>query len=155
MTALSLMLFLYAGSVAGHGGVFAAKRFGNRILYLCGIGALTVIAMLVCTSFGRSVFGYGIPSMPKLVVTLVLTAAYFTVSQIVRYFISPKGKKAKIKEEAEAEPDNGEEEAEANEPSEGYGSGLPNDLFEEDENNENKKENNYNERSNDNDKDNG
>ncbi len=89
MIALTLMLFLYACSVGGHGGIFATKRFGNRLLYLCGFGALCVIALLACTTFGHSIFGYGVPDMSKLALSVTVTVAYFVIAQLVRYFMSP------------------------------------------------------------------
>lgn len=131
MVSLSLMLFLYAGSVGNHGGVFSAKRFGNRILYLCGIGAALIIALLTCTKLGHNLFGYGIPALPKAIIALVLTVAYFVCSQIVRYFVSPKGKSAK--QDAENE-DSAEAEEEENVFTENSSRGdIPEDLFEEDQ----------------------
>ncbi len=127
MVSLSLMLFLYAGSVGNHGGVFASRRFGNRVLYLCGLGALAVIALLTCTKLGHNVFGYGIPTASKIIVALVLTAAYFVCSQIVRYFVSPKGKSAKrAQEETPEEIEDAEEAASEN----GTHGDIPEDLFE-------------------------
>lgn len=93
MLALTVTLFLYAGSIASHGGIFASKRFGNRLLYLCGIGVLLIIALLVCTSLGHTAFGYGIPTAPSVIIALVLSVAYFIVAQIGRYFLSPTVKK--------------------------------------------------------------
>ena len=92
MISLTLMLFLYACSVGGHGSVFATKRFGNRLLYLCGFGALVIIASLVFTTFGHSLFGYGVPEMPKLALSLTVTVGYFVIIQLIRYFLSPNGK---------------------------------------------------------------
>jgi hypothetical protein len=101
---LTLMLFLYACSVGGHGSVFATKRFGNRLLYLCGFGALSVILTLVFTTFGHSVFGYGVPEMSKLALSVTVTVAYFIITQLIRYFLSPNGKAKKdTSEEPEAE----------------------------------------------------
>jgi magnesium-transporting ATPase (P-type) len=104
MISLTLMLFLYACSVGGHGSVFATKRFGNRLLYLCGFGALSVILTLVFTTFGHSVFGYGVPEMSKLALSVTVTVAYFIITQLIRYFLSPNGKAKKdTSEEPEAE----------------------------------------------------
>ncbi len=129
LLSLSLMLFLYAGSVGNHGGVFSAKRFGNRILYLCGLGALAVLAMLLCTKAGHEIFGYGIPSVSKLLIALILTGGYFVCSQIVRYFISPTGKGAKAEEEA----DEIEEEITEQEQNTHNRGNIPDELFEEEE----------------------
>ncbi len=103
MISLTLMLFLYACSVGGHGSVFATKRFGNRLLYLCGFGALVIIASLVFTTFGHSLFGYGVPEMPKLALSLTVTVGYFVIIQLIRYFLSPNGK-------AKADAEKGEDE---------------------------------------------
>ncbi len=92
MITLSMMLFLYACSIAGHGGFFATRRFGNRLLYLCGFAAFAVIALLVLTPFGRSVFGYSVPEMSKLMLATVLGAAYCIVAQIIRFFMIQNGK---------------------------------------------------------------
>ncbi|MBR5286596.1 MAG: cation-transporting P-type ATPase [Clostridia bacterium] len=110
MISLTLMLFLYACSVGGHGSVFATKRFGNRLLYLCGFGALLVIAALVFTTFGHSLFGYGVPEMPKLALSLTVTVGYFVIIQLIRYFLSPNGKA-----KAAAEEENDGDEAETSE----------------------------------------
>lgn len=117
MVSLTVTLFLYACSVGGHGGVFSTKRFGNRLLYLCGFAALLVIALLVFTPFGYNMFGYSVPNMPKMIVSLSLTVAYFVFAQLIRYFMSPNSKKASsVKEdskegskEAAGEDENGEE----------------------------------------------
>lgn len=101
--AFSLMLFLYACSVGGHGGIFATKRFGNRLLYLCGFGTLCVLALLTCTTFGHTLFGYGIPDMRHLALSLTVTVAYFIITQLVRYFMSPNVKKQNNSESAEQE----------------------------------------------------
>lgn len=139
MLALTITLFLYAGSVGSHGGVFATKRFGSRLLYLCGLGVLIILAILMCTKLGHSVFGYGIPRAASAVIAIILSAAYFVVTQITRYFMSPKGKKPKAEESEESDaPEEGEEGISEK--------SLPQDFFEEE--NEN---NNLNERSNDND----
>jgi Ca2+-transporting ATPase len=103
MISLTLMLFLYACSVGGHGSVFATKRFGNRLLYLCGFGALVIIASLVFTTFGHSLFGYGVPEMPKLALSLTVTVGYFVIIQLIRYFLSPNGKAKADAEKSEDE----------------------------------------------------
>ena len=110
LISLTLMLFLYACSVGGHGGVFATKRFGNRLLYLCGFGSLLVIAALVLTKYGHSLFGYGVPEMPKLMLSLTVTVSYFLVTQLIRYFLSPndKGGKASKPETVEDDVSDGE-----------------------------------------------
>ena len=107
MISLTLMLFLYACSVGGRGGIFATKRFGNRLLYLCGLGSLLVIASLVFTTFGHSIFGYGVPELPKLMLSLTVTVAYFLIAQLIRYFLSPHGKAKGVK--AESDPDSNDE----------------------------------------------
>ena len=90
--ALTLILFLYAGSVAGHGSVFKTKRFGSRLLYICGIGVLILISLLICTKFGHSVFGYGVPTVSSATVAVSLSLSYFVLAQVARYLMSPKGK---------------------------------------------------------------
>jgi magnesium-transporting ATPase (P-type) len=105
LISLTLMLFLYACSVGGHGGVFATKRFGNRLLYLCGFGSLLVLAALVLTKYGHSLFGYGVPEMPKLMLSLTVTVSYFLVTQLIRYFLSPNGKGGKASKPETVEDD--------------------------------------------------
>lgn len=112
MIALSLTLFLYASSIGGHGGIFASKRFGNRLLYLCGLGVFVIIAILMFTKLGHSVFGYGVPSIARLIISLVLTLSYFIVTQIGRYFLSPKGKKSSLSDKNTEESEANEETAE-------------------------------------------
>ncbi len=89
LIALTLMLFLFACTAADHGGVFATKRFGNRLLYLVGLGIAFMIALLIFTKPGHSLFGYGVPASGSVILTVVACAAYCTVTQIVRYFLSP------------------------------------------------------------------
>ncbi|MBR6563156.1 MAG: cation-transporting P-type ATPase [Clostridia bacterium] len=161
MISLTLMLFLYAGSVAAHGGVFAARRFGNRLLYLSGALALLMIFALTCTGFGHRVFGYGVPEPSKLTLSLVLCLAYFTATQVARYFISPKGKQEKSADE-DAEPEADPERTDGADDSDETDTPAPavrrteefHDFFG-NENDENEKENNPNERSDGNDQDNG
>ncbi len=98
LVALTLTLFLYACTTTDHGGVLRTKRFGSSLLYLCGLFAAAVLACLMFTSPGHVWFGYGVPSAQKMVLTLVLSAAYCVLSQILRYFISPRGKHKKRKE---------------------------------------------------------
>ena len=93
LISLTVMLFLYACSIGGHGGIFNTKRFGNRILYLCGAGAFGVIAVLMLTKLGHSVFAYGVPKVSKLVIALVLAFAYFVIAQTARYFLTPQRKR--------------------------------------------------------------
>ncbi len=145
MLALTITLFLYAGSIGSHGGVFATKRFGSRLLYLCGLGVLIILALLMCTKLGHSVFGYGIPRASSAIIAIVLSVSYFVVTQIARYFMSPKGKKSKSEtnEQTEEAEENGITISEKS---------LPEELFEEEEEEEEENENNnLNERSNDND----
>jgi len=157
MIALSLLLFLYAGSIGGHGGIFASKRFGNRLLYLCGLGSFAIIAMLVCTKIGHSVFGYGIPKMASFIISIVLTVGYFILTQIGRYFLSPKGKKAVVTDDNTQTEDNGNTESEEESTETEISYELSEDEVQEDElqddpQNEEKEENNtQNERSNNDD----
>lgn len=156
MISLSTLLFLYAGSIGAHGGVFSARRFGNRILYLCGLGALAVIALLVFTTFGHSAFGYGVPEMPKAMLALIFTLSYFILTQTARYFISPKGKTAKSEESdsESVEAENGEEEQDYSEEENKKTGNIPDYFFEqsdEEDEEKTKNENNSNERSNDDD----
>lgn len=141
MISLSAMLFLYACSLGGHGGVFATKRFGNRILYLCGLGVLLTIALLMFTKPGHTLFAYGVPSMPKLIISVMLSVGYFVVTQTARYFLTgtPKNKKSPLYK------DYGDEYAEDEE-----NSSNENGIYDYEEENEN---NNY-ERSYDDDEDN-
>ncbi len=103
LVSLTAMLFTHAATVAGHGGAIATKRFGSRLLWLCALGALAVAAVLFFTPFGRSTFGYELPSASQLIITLVFTAGFCVLSQIVRYFLSAKGKMAPDSEEASQE----------------------------------------------------
>lgn len=100
MISLSLTLFLYACSLGGHGGVFVTKRFGSRLLYLCGFLSLAVISLLVLTPFGKDLFGYALPSIAKTVVSLVFSSSYFALTQIARYFLSQDGKRFIKKQKA-------------------------------------------------------
>ena len=108
MIAITTLLFLYAASIGGHGGVFASKRFGNRLLYLCGFFAFAIIAILMCTKFGHSVFGYGIPSVSRLIISLVLSIAYFVITQIGRYFLSQGNKKSVKSDDSDSDSDDNE-----------------------------------------------
>lgn len=154
MITLTLLLFLYAGTVSSHGGVFAARRFGNRLLYLCGLGALAVILLLTCTKIGHSLFEYGVPDASKLLISVILTLSYFVCTQIVRYFLSPKGKSAKQSDEEEAQDEYEEAQGEYEE---AQGEDVKAkerqsfDFFEELDEETNENENNSNERSNDDD----
>ena len=157
MISISLLLFLYAGSIGGHGGIFASKRFGNRLLYICGAGVLAIIAILMCTKLGHNVFGYGIPTMARLIISLVLSIGYFVLTQIGRYFLSPKGKNAvedKPQEEVDSsdESDSTEiEDEDEDEDDEDYDVDEDDDEDYEDQEEEKENINNNNERSNDND----
>lgn len=93
LAALTIMLFFHAATVAGKGGVIATKRFGNRLLWLCSFAAAAITAILVFTGFGRNIFGYGLPGISKLIITLSFSVGYCVLSQILRYFVSTKGKK--------------------------------------------------------------
>ena len=104
MIAFSLLLFLYACSIEGHGGIFSSKRFGNRILYYCGLSVLVVITILMCTKFGHALFGYYIPSIPNFIISVVLSVGYFVLTQIGRYFLSENGKKA-FKTDSDVRPE--------------------------------------------------
>lgn len=93
MITLSLLLFLYACSTGGHGGVLVTKRFGSRLLWFIGFCALIFVTVLIATPFGTSVFGYAIPPVGKLIASLILTASFFALSQIARYVLSQDGKR--------------------------------------------------------------
>lgn len=93
LAALTLMLFFHAATAAGNGGVIATKRFGNRLLWLCGFGAAAILAILVFTSFGKNILGYGLLGLSKLIITLSFGIGYCVLSQILRYFVSTKGRK--------------------------------------------------------------
>jgi hypothetical protein len=66
------LLFLYAGSLGGNGSVFKTKRFGNRLLFLVGLGVFALTALLTATPFCANVFGYIRPEMPKIVIALAV-----------------------------------------------------------------------------------
>ncbi len=110
LMSLSIMLFLYACSVGGHGGIFATKRFGNRSLLLCGFGAFLVIALLIFTPIGRANFSYGIPNITKFILTVTLSVGYCVLTQVFRYFIT-RGKPQKTENDdiSESESDEFEE----------------------------------------------
>lgn len=93
MISLSLLLFLYACSTGGHGGVLVTKRFGSRLLWFIGFCALIIIMLLTATPFGASVFGYAIPPLGKLIASLTVACSFFVLSQIGRYALSQDGKK--------------------------------------------------------------
>ncbi len=160
MITLSLVLFLYAGSLGDHGGIFATKRFGNRLLYLCGLGAFALTALLLLTPLGNDLFGYGMPKVSDLIIAIVFGSAYFAITQIARYFMSPDGKifvanqKAKKSERSKrASDDNGhidEDEDDGEIIKEDELADDPQELNEEKIN-----ENNHHERSTDDDEDNG
>jgi hypothetical protein len=87
LISLSIMLFLYACSVGGHGGIFATRRFGNRTLIYCGLGVLAILALLILTPIGES-FSYGVPHIAKLMISLTLSIGYCVITQILRYFFT-------------------------------------------------------------------
>ncbi|MBR4799323.1 MAG: cation-transporting P-type ATPase, partial [Clostridia bacterium] len=95
LLALTAMLFVFACTCAGHGGVFVSKRFGNTLLFLVGAGAALVLAALIFTKPGHSLFGYGVPDSGSLLFTAGLCLAYCLITQILRYFFSPHGNGAK------------------------------------------------------------
>ncbi len=111
--ALAIILFLYACSVGGHGGVFAMKRFGNRILYYCGLGVAALMSILMFVPLFKNAFGYSLPPLSKLIFAFVFSVGYFIVSQILRYFLSPNTKKktsSKVDDTTEDEPEEDETE---------------------------------------------
>ncbi len=87
LISLSVMLFLYACSVGGHGGIFATKRFGNRTLIYCGVGVLAILAILILTPIGEN-FSYGVPHIAKLIISLTLSIGYCVITQVLRYFLT-------------------------------------------------------------------
>ena len=93
MISLSLLLFLYACSTGGHGGVLVTKRFGSGLLWLVGFCVLIIASILISTPFGLTVFGYAIPSLGKLIASLIVVLSFFAFSQIARYILSQDGKK--------------------------------------------------------------
>lgn len=97
LISFTAMLFLYACMMTDHGGVFKTKRFGSSLLYICGLGVCAVLALLIFTKPGHTLFGYGVPEPAKLLFALVLCVAYCFVTQILRYFISPNGKNSRKK----------------------------------------------------------
>ncbi len=99
LIALTVMLFLQAGSLGGRGGVIASKRFGSRLLFLCGLGVASFMALLFFTPLGR-VFDYTRPAVAKLVVTLILSVGYHIATQFARYFMLPEVKRAAKKKAA-------------------------------------------------------
>ncbi len=103
MLSLTLLMFLYACSVGGHGGFFVTKRFGSRLLWLVGFCVLVIAAILTNTPFGKSFFEYETPNPAKLIVAFVIVGAYFALAQIARYLFSKDGKKYLIKLKAKWE----------------------------------------------------
>ena len=100
LLSLTLTLFLYACTIADHGGVFATGRFGSRLLYAVGAGIAAILAFLILTKPGHTLFGYGVPESSSIVLTLIVCAAYYVLTQIARFFLSPNsGKKRKLKKE--------------------------------------------------------
>ncbi len=97
MLSLTVLLFLYACSTGGHGGVIVTKRFGSRLLWFVGFCVLLVIAVLTGTPFGALVFGYELPHFGKVIAALIVTLSFFALSQIARYLISTDGKKFVLK----------------------------------------------------------
>ncbi len=91
LLALTAMLFVFACTCAGHGGVFVSKRFGNTLLFGVGAAAALVLAALMFTKPGHALFGYGVPDSGSVFFTAGLCLAYCLVTQILRYFFSPHG----------------------------------------------------------------
>ncbi len=156
LIALSVMLFLYACSVGGHGGFFATKRFGNRLLYLCGLGAGLILLILMFTGLGLK-FGYYLPEPTKVSTALILSASYGIGTQILRFFMHTDGKKKKQYSKTQPQGNQTDDID--------YGDYYDEDFEEENQveynqqqmfdfEEENEKENNTNERSNQDDEDN-
>lgn len=95
LLALTAMLFVFACTCAGHGGVFVSKRFGNTLLFGVGAAVMLVLAGLIFTKPGHSLFGYGVPDSGSLLFTAGLCLVYCIVTQILRYFFSPHANGAK------------------------------------------------------------
>ena len=126
LISLAILLFLYAGSLGGNGSVFKTKRFGNRLLFLVGLGVFALTALLTSAPFCANVFGYALPEMSKIIISGVVALAYWFLSETTRYFLSREGreklqalrKKAdlsdediELDEETEEEEEETEEEA--------------------------------------------
>lgn len=95
LISFALLLFLYACSLGGHGGMFATKRFGNKLLYICGFGVLLILSFLIFTVVGHNWFSYGVPNPTKFAFSSVLAVAYYIISQVLRYFMSNRALKPK------------------------------------------------------------
>jgi hypothetical protein len=157
MIALTIMLFFYACSVGGHGGVLVTKRFGNRLLYLCGLGVFAFIALLMLIPVPYNLFGYSLPSVASLIVSLVLSIGYIIFTQTARYFLSPNSKKKKPsaysegEEYKDSEDEYDEYEGLDDDPREDYEEYDPHDSDDGDELDEKEKINYTDERSNEDD----
>lgn len=90
------------------------KRFGNRILYYCGLGVFALISLLMFVPLFKGIFGYGLPSVSKLIFAVIFSVGYFIASQVLRYFLSPHNQKF-ARSKASASSDDDEESVE-NEP---------------------------------------
>ncbi len=150
MLSLTLMLFIYAGSVGDHGGLFASRRFGNRLLLLCGLGVAFIVLLLLTAPFCKAWFGYTIPTTPRLVISLVLSVGYSLAAQILRFILTNPQKARTEDEQEETQPS-----ADPDTESDGNPDGDENeDEFfleddPEDDQDENENKNNSNERSSD------
>lgn len=111
LIALTLTLFLHAGSVCECDGVIAQKRFGSRLLWLCGLCAAVLIAALIFTKPGHSIFGYGVPVPANLLVSLAFAVFFVLPAQILLFFVLRRRAKkpagAITEERSDNDEDNG------------------------------------------------
>lgn len=85
LLALTVLLFVFACTAGSHGGVFAIRRLGNRLLWTSGVLAALVLALCTLTSLGKSVFGYTVPGAGAVVFTLIACIAYCVITEVFRY----------------------------------------------------------------------
>ncbi len=107
LISLSILLFLYAGSLGGRGSIFKKRRFGNRMLYISGACVFALTAILTATPFGESAFGYVRPDMKSLIVAIVVAVAFYILSETTKYFLSAEGREKlkKLRNRATLEDD--------------------------------------------------
>ena len=85
LLALTVLLFVFACTAGSHGGVFAIRRLGNRLLWTSGVLAALVLTLCTMTSLGKSVFGYTVPGAGAVVFTLIACIAYCVITEVFRY----------------------------------------------------------------------
>ena len=99
LISLTSLLFLHACTATGHGGPFKTGRFGNKILWLCGLGAALTILFLIFTKLGHKL-GYGVPALRGVIIAIALSFGYAIAMQIGRFFFSLTNKERKARKES-------------------------------------------------------